>query len=533
MKDKALKFDVIIVGSGIAALNTARTLPKNLSIALVTKSHIGDGASVLAQGGISAVSKKNREDSFKSHVEDTLRAGDGLCNETVVKLCVEQGPLVIDELVKIGVPFSVKDKEHSEFMYDLTKEGGHSHRRIYHSGDITGEAIITQLVSEIRSFSNVKIFENNIAVSLIKADHICGVYVLDDEQREVCAFLGKAVVLATGGAGKAYLYTSNPDTATGDGIAMAYRAGASISNMEFYQFHPTCLYHTDAKNFLISEAVRGEGGVLKLKNGEAFMKPYHDMADLAPRDVVARAIDREMKKSGDDCVYLDITHKGKAFLQKRFPNIYKRCFSLGIDMAKDWIPVVPAAHYCCGGITVDTYGRTSLSGLYACGECSCTGLHGANRLASNSLLEAMVYSKRIAEIIPNDIITFKPIKDDNIQWQSGWAIHGDEAILIHHNWDELRRTMWNNVGIVRSMERLRKALTRIDLIKAETEDYYWRHHINKDLIELRNIVTVSEVIVMSAMARHESRGLHFMKDFPQPLPVKPEDTIVTRLRDHN
>lgn len=528
MSDANLKYDVIIVGSGIAGLNTAVNLDPSFKIALITKTKLGDGATWLAQGGIAAVSAKNEEDSFASHIEDTLSAGAGLCNAEVVKYCIENGPDVVSDLVKFGVDFS-----HREFIetaeYDLTKEGGHSHRRVYHSGDITGESIVGSLISQIRSKKNVSFYEDHTSINLIREDdgRISGLYALDNGSRQIKTFVAKVVVLATGGAGKAYLYTSNPDTATGDGIAMAYRAGAAVSNMEFFQFHPTCLYHPDAKNFLISEAVRGEGGILRLKNGERFMERYSDKKDLAPRDIVARAIDKEMKKTGADCVYLDVTHLDPEFVKQRFPNIYKKCLSYGFDMTKDLVPVVPAAHYCCGGIKVDMDGHSSLKGLYACGECSCTGLHGANRLASNSLLEAMVFSKRISRVIEKDLSVLPEI-DRTHAWESSWAKVPEETILIHHNWDELRRTMWNNVGIVRTMDRLKNALKRIEMIKAETEAFYWRYELSKDLIELRNIVTVAEIIVASAMSRRESRGLHYIVNFPKPNDNFLRDTILVK-----
>lgn len=528
MPHNGLHYDVIIVGSGIAGLNTASNLDPSLKVALITKTKLGDGASWLAQGGIASVSSKNESDSFESHIEDTLKAGAGLCNSNVVKYCIENGPDVVKDLVNIGVDFSLRDLIEAP-EYDLTKEGGHSHRRVYHSGDITGESIVERLLSKVKSKNNVTFFENHTSINLIHQDdgRVIGIYALNNASKKVITFVAKVVVLATGGAGKAYLYTSNPDVATGDGIAMAYRAGAVISNMEFYQFHPTCLYHPDAKNFLISEAVRGEGGILRLKNGERFMEKYDDRKDLAPRDIVARAIDKEMKMTGADCVYLDVTHLDHSFIKQRFPNIYSKCKKHGFDMTKDLIPVVPAAHYCCGGIKVDLDARTTLKGLYACGECSCTGLHGANRLASNSLLEAMVLSKRLAKTIEKDLKTL-PVIDKTPTWESSWAKIPEETILIHHNWDELRRTMWNNVGIVRTMDRLRNALKRIEMIEAETEAFYWKYELSKDLIELRNIVTVAEIIVVSAMSRKESRGLHYIVNFPKPSENFLKDTILAR-----
>jgi len=519
-------YDVIIIGSGIAGLNTARHIDKNLNVALITKTKLGNGSSILAQGGIASVSTKNEQDSFELHIQDTLKVGVGLCHKDVVEFCVKHGPEAIKDLIKIGVDFSLREINDN---YDLTKEGGHSHRRVYHSGDITGESIVQNLISDVRKRSNIKIFEDHVAINLIADDKgvASGVYVLDNNKKTIKAFIGGAVILATGGAGKAYLYTSNPDEATGDGIAMAYRAGAEISNMEFYQFHPTCLYHPEAKNFLISEAVRGEGGILRLKNGERFMTKYDDRKELAPRDVVARAIDREMKRTGDDCVYLDVTDLDKNFIKQRFPNIYERCLKIGVDMNTQWIPVVPAAHYCCGGVRVDTHGKTNIKGLFAVGECACSGLHGANRLASNSLLEAMVFSKIIGHEIKSNILEHtKPTKMP--EWESSWARIPEETILIHNNWDELRMTMWHNVGIVRSLDRLRNALKRIEIIKAETESYYWRYELTKDLIELRNIVTVAETIVVSAMSRKESRGLHYINNFPDQDEFFLRDTLLKK-----
>jgi len=518
-------YDVVIIGGGIAGLNIARDLDPKLKVAVITKEAMGDGASVLAQGGIASVSPENKGDSFESHIKDTLSVGAGLCNKKVVEYCIKHAPEAIKELLDVGVPFSIRDIDEQHF--DLTKEGGHSHRRIYHSGDITGEAIIQSLKHDVRKRKNVAIFEHSIAINLIALPNgtIGGVYVFNEPECSVKTFTAGATVLATGGAGKAYLYTSNPDTATGDGVAMAYRAGAEISNMEFYQFHPTCLYHPEAKNFLISEAVRGEGGILRLKNGDRFMKDYHEKLELAPRDVVARAIDKELKRTGDDCVYLDVTHLEPAFIKTRFPNIYDRCLKLGIDITKTWIPVVPAAHYSCGGIKVDIDGRTNLKGLWACGECASTGLHGANRLASNSLLEAMVFSKRIAVVAIEELID-KTLLACIPEWESSWTKAPEERVMVHNNWDELRLTMWNNVGIVRSMDRLMNALKRIEIIKAETESYYWNFELSKDLIELRNIVCVAEIIVRSAMSRKESRGLHYLKDFPETDVMCIRDTLV-------
>jgi L-aspartate oxidase len=524
-------YDVIIIGSGIAGLNTARHIDKKLKVALITKTKMGEGSSILAQGGIASVSPDNDQDSLDSHINDTLKAGVGLCHKDVVEYCIGNSTAAINDLINIGVDFSLRTiNDH----YDLTKEAGHSHRRIYHSGDITGESIIQHLVADVKKRPNVHVLEKHVAINLITDDenNVIGVYALDDssedkDKKNIVTLAARAIVLATGGAGKAYLYTSNPDEATGDGVAMAYRAGAAIANMEFFQFHPTCLYHPEAKNFLISEAVRGEGGVLRLKSGQRFMKNYDDRMELAPRDVVARAIDRELKRTGADCVYLDVTGLGADFIKQRFPNIYERCLKHGIDMTVQWIPVVPAAHYCCGGIKVDIQGRSTLKGLVAVGECACNGFHGANRLASNSLLEAMVFSRRIGGEIKEHLLD--PRYVSNVpQWESSWARIPEETLLVHHNWDELRMTMWNNVGIVRNMDRLKNALKRIDIIKAETESYYWKYELTKDLIELRNIVTVSDLIVASAMSRKESRGLHYIKSFPETDNSFLRDTVLVK-----
>jgi L-aspartate oxidase len=519
-----MQYDVIILGSGIAGLNTARYIDKSLRVAIISKTKVGKGSSILAQGGIASVSPNNDDDSLKLHVDDTLNAGAGLCNKKVVEYCVRRGPEVINDLIKIGVGFSLRDINNN---YDLTKEGGHSHRRVYHSGDITGEDIVNKLLAQVRKLSNVDIFEDHISINLIKdkKGRVIGAYVLDIKSGQVKRFVSGAVVLATGGAGKVYLYTSNPDEATGDGIAMAYRAGAKIANMEFFQFHPTCVYHPDAKNFLISEAVRGEGAVLRLKNGERFMKRYHPKMELAPRDIVARAIDAEMKRSGADCVYLDVTDLDDNYVRQRFPHIYEQCLKYGVDMTSQWIPVVPAAHYCCGGVKVDLDGRTSIKGLWACGEVACTGLHGANRLASNSLLEAMVFSTEMGRTVSKNLIKVtNPSKVP--EWESSWTRIPEETILIHNNWDELRLTMWNNVGIVRTKDRLKNALKRIKIIDAETESYYWKYELTKDLIELRNIVMVAEIIVASAMSRKESRGIHYMKDYPKLSKKYMKDTVI-------
>ncbi|HAX61748.1 MAG TPA: L-aspartate oxidase [Elusimicrobia bacterium] len=521
------KSDFLIIGSGIAGLSLALRLEKFGSVFIITKRGVSDANTTEAQGGIACVCQKN--DSFEKHIKDTLIAGAGLCKKNVVELVVKQAPARIEELKNWGVRFDV----------DIGLEGGHSERRVLHSGDHTGKVIEEALSARVKNKKNIKIFEDFMAVNLIKIDgKCCGVYALNCSPRLVApdfsrgggseansvveTFLAGVTILATGGAGKVYLYTSNPDVATGDGIAMAYRAGCKVANLEFMQFHPTCLYHPAAKSFLISEALRGEGAVLVDSKGRRFMKKYHPLSELAPRDIVARAIDSELKKSGDDSVFLDISFKSSGFIKKRFPMIYKKCLSYGIDITKKPIPVVPAAHYICGGVITDIHGRTNVPHLYAVGEVACTGFHGANRLASNSLLEGLVFSYQASQKIKKGQVLFsKKIEP----WKKGHATPPDEAIVISHNWDEIRRLMWNYVGIVRSNKRLERALARIENLKKEINQYYWDFIITQDLIELRNIATVSELIIKSAIARRESRGLHYNIDCPKKL-SKPKDTIL-------
>ncbi|PIF74606.1 L-aspartate oxidase [Variovorax sp. 54] len=504
-------FDVLIVGSGLAGLSAALHLAPTHRVAVLTKRALNDGSSAWAQGGIAAVLAAG--DSFDAHVEDTLVAGAGLCDPEATRFVVEGAPQAIGWLRELGVPFSEEGGD-----LHLTREGGHSQRRIVHVTDATGAAVQQVLIERVRRTPNITLFEHHTLVDLVTgtklglADPSCqGLYALDGETDEVLAFRAPHTILATGGAGKVYLYTTNPDTATGDGIAAAWRAGCRVSNLEFIQFHPTCLYHPHAKSFLISEAVRGEGGLLKLPDGTRFMPTHDERAELAPRDVVARAIDFEMKKHGLDCVYLDISHQPPAFLKEHFPNILARCLELGIDITREPIPVVPAAHYTCGGVLSDLAGRTDIPGLYAIGETACTGLHGANRLASNSLVECMVFARAAA-----DAIAQAPSRERAAlpAWDESRVTDADEAVVISHNWDELRRFMWDYVGIVRTNKRLERASHRIALLQAEIQEFYANFHVTRDLLELRNLVQVAELIVRSAQARHESRGLHFSRDYP-------------------
>jgi L-aspartate oxidase len=531
-----LDFDTLIIGSGLAGLTLALNLAQNNKVGLITKGALLDGASGWAQGGIAAT--LSDEDSPQAHIRDTLIAGAGLCNEKVTRYVVENGPQAIQWLISQGVPFT-RDQGNGT-GYHLTREGGHSVRRVIHAADATGQAVQLTLSEKARAHPNITVLEHHVAIDLIttaklahlgvqtgeKSNRCYGAYVLDSVAGTVRTIGAHNTVLATGGAGKVYLYTTNPDTATGDGIAMGWRAGCQVANMEFIQFHPTCLYHPHAKSFLISEAVRGEGGVLKLPDGSRFM-PWHDeRAELAPRDIVARAIDFEMKKRGLDCVYLDISHKPADFLKEHFPNIYKRCLELGIDITKQPIPVVPAAHYTCGGVVTDWNGKTDLDNLYAIGETAHTGLHGANRLASNSLLECLVFGQAAA----NDITAQPPEPAIELpQWDESRVTNADEEIVISHNWDELRRFMWSYVGIVRTTKRLERARRRIELLHEEINEYYANFRVTNDLLELRNLVDTADLIVQSAMLRHESRGLHYSRDYPGLLP-EARDTVLKRSR---
>lgn len=519
-------YDVLIIGSGAAGLTSALQLDKNLNIALISKSSLQGGASWLAQGGIAAVFDEN--DSADAHVEDTLIAGAGLCHEESVRFVVENGPEAVSWLIEQGVTFT---RESNQQNYHLTQEGGHSHRRILHTADATGKEVTGTLVDQAIAAPNIDIFEHHCAVDLVtQADknsrkiRCTGAYLLDIQTSVISLFQAKSVILASGGASKAYLYTSNPDGASGDGIAMAWRKGCRVANLEFNQFHPTCLYHSKAKSFLITEALRGEGAILRLPNGSAFMKHFHPDAELAPRDVVARAIDHEMKRLGSDCLYLDISHQSAEFITEHFPTVYKQCLQYGIDITTDPIPVVPAAHYTCGGIMVSNDGQTDLLNLYAIGENAFTGLHGANRMASNSLLECLVYAQGAARKI-NQQIGQIPVPDFIPEWDESRVGHSDEDVVISHNWDELRRFMWDYVGIVRTDKRLARAQHRIKLLQKEIQEYYSNCLITRDLLELRNLATVSELIIRCAMQRKESRGLHFTLDYPELSPIA-RDTVM-------
>jgi L-aspartate oxidase len=518
-------FDVLILGSGLAGQSLALRLAAHRRVALVTKKTLEDSASGWAQGGIAAV--LDAADSIEAHIQDTLTAGAGLCDVAATRFVVENSRNAIEWLIGQGVHFTRDDA--SVLGYHLTREGGHSHRRVIHVADATGAAVQETLTDRVRHHPSIKIFERHIAIDLITGAKLgkpqpgcLGAYVLDIDADRVLTFSATHTILATGGAGKVYLYTTNPDTATGDGIAMAWRAGCRVANMEFVQFHPTCLYHPQAKSFLISEAVRGEGGLLRLPDGTRFMPEHDQRAELAPRDIVARAIDFQMKKRGLDCVFLDISHKPASFLMEHFPTIHARCLEFGIDLTRDPIPVVPAAHYTCGGIVTDLNARTDLPGLYAIGESACTGLHGANRLASNSLLECLVFSEAAAK----DILSTKPRRALKLpQWDESRVTDADEEIVISHNWDELRRFMWDYVGIVRTSKRLERALHRIRLLEREIDDYYANFRVSNDLIELRNLVLTAHLIVRCAQRRKESRGLHFSRDYPELL-AHPRDTLL-------
>ncbi len=516
--------DYLVLGSGVSGLTYALEVAAHGTVAVVTKRAVSESNTNYAQGGVAAV--MGPDDSFQDHAADTIRVGYGLSKPEIVNLVVEGGPGAIRQLMALGADF---DGGGADDALDLTREGGHNKRRVVHAGDITGREVQRVLVEAARRTPNITIYEDHMAVDLIELSkfggphQIAGAYVLEEATRQVHTFVSPVTVLATGGAGKVYLYTSNPDVATGDGVAMAYRAGAQIANMEFFQFHPTCLYHPKAKSFLISEALRGEGGILRLADGDAFMARHHEMKDLAPRDVVARTIDFEMKRTGADCVYLDMTHEDGEVVKARFPNIYEQCLEYGIDLTKEPIPVVPAAHYMCGGVVVDEHGQSTIPGLWAIGEVTCSGLHGANRLASNSLLEGLVYANRTATATQ---AVAKAHLAEPPDWDTGSAVPSDEAVVVTQNWDEIRRFMWNYVGIVRSDRRLRRAARRVALLKDEIRQYYWEHLVTRDLLELRNIADVAEMIISCAATRRESRGLHYTIDHPDTLEAFARDTHI-------
>ncbi|MHA1768562.1 MAG: L-aspartate oxidase [Candidatus Thorarchaeota archaeon] len=511
MFNKIYTSDFLVIGSGLAGLLFALKASKNGKVHIVTKETLSDSATERAQGGIAAV--VSIEDSIDLHIEDTIRVGDGLCHRDVVEEIVQEGPARVRELIELGVDFC---KDENSGKYELGLEGGHSKRRVLHVKDHTGADIEKALVERVRHADNIEIFENHMAVNLYVANNqVHGAYVLDKNTSEVERFSSRIVVLATGGAGRVFLYTSNPDVATGDGIAMAYRAGATVQNLEMVQVHPTLLYHHKVRSFLISEALRGEGALLLGPDGQRFMPKYHEKAELGPRDEVARAIDNELKRTGADHVWLDISFKDPEFIRERFPVIYETCLSAGIDITKEPIPVVPAAHYMMGGVRADTSGRTDVKGLYAIGETACTGFHGANRLASNSLLEAAVLAHN-ASIAANEEIKFHKSIEEMTPWDPGEATDADELVVLSHLWDEVRRIMINYVGIVRSNKRLIRARNRIGFISREINQFYWDYKITPDLVELRNIVTVAELIIKMARMRKESRGAHFNKDYPLP-----------------
>lgn len=525
-----LRCDVLIIGSGLAGLTSALKLADHKKVLIVSKREILDSSSQWAQGGVAAV--MSVDDSIESHVKDTEFVGGGLTDPKVAHFVASHGKEAIQWLTDLNVPFSRDETTH---QFHLTKEGGHSHRRVVHAKDATGKAIQKTLSEKVKAHPNIKILENHIAVDLItekkslkvekiKSNRCLGAYVLNNKTGKVMTVSSQETILAAGGVSKVYLYTTNPDVSTGDGVAMAWRAGCRVANMEFIQFHPTCLYHPKAKSFLISEIVRGEGGLLKLPDGSRFMDEYDERGELASRDIVARAIDFEMKKRGIDCVYLDISHKSPDFIKSQFPTIYARCLELGIDITKEWIPVVPAAHYSCGGVMTNLSGQTDLAHLYAIGETAYTGLHGANRLASNSLLECLVFGDAVAKHILHSKIESSSF--DLPHWDESRVTDADEEILITHTWNELRRFMWNYVGIVRTNKRLSRALHRIHMLRDEVHEFYTNFKVSHNLIELRNLLQVAELIVESAIARHESRGLHFSRDYPKQLKVA-KPTILT------
>jgi L-aspartate oxidase len=535
MQSDQHQYDVLIIGSGASGLSLALQLAETATVAVLSKAALTEGATFYAQGGVSAV--LDTSDSIESHVLDTLQVGAKLCNPDIVRFVVEHGRESIQWLIDIGVSFT-KNPDPSGYEYHLHQEGGHSHRRIIHAADSTGKEIESTLEHRVRSHSNIALFEFHTAVDLITARKLglagqrcLGAYVYDQQTHRVKVFSAKFTVLATGGAGKVYLYTSNPDTCTGDGIAIAWRAGCRVANMEFVQFHPTCLYHPKAKSFLISEALRGEGARLRLPDGQAFMHKYDDRLELAPRDIVARAIDHEIKRWGSDYVYLDISHRPGNFIIDHFPTIYARCLQYGFDITKEPIPVVPAAHYTCGGVMIDKHGRTDIPGLYAIGEVSCSGLHGANRMASNSLLECVVFAHSSYQDIKASLPE-APAPPALPEWDESQVTDSDEEVVVSHNWDEIRRFMWDYVGIVRTIKRLRRAQRRIQLLQSEIHEYYGNFRLTNNLIELRNLALVAAVIIESALRRKESRGLHYSLDYPSAnTDVPAKDTILNPLFD--
>jgi len=522
-------FDYLVIGSGIAGLTFALQAAETGSVAIITKKNRAESNTNYAQGGIAAVT--GDDDSLDLHVRDTLVAGAGLCKEDVVRTIVTEGPKLVHELIEMGVRFT----ESESGKYDLGQEGGHTRRRVLHAGDITGREIERALLAQVAANQNITVLEDVLAIDFITSEksglagpnRCVGCYALNTRTDEVETFGATVTLLATGGSGKVYLYTSNPDIASGDGVAMAYRAGAGIANMEFMQFHPTCLYHPRAKSFLISEAVRGEGAILRGEDGEPFMQRYHEQRDLAPRDIVARAIDAEMKRTGADCVWLDLTHRDAEFIRNRFPNIYAKCLEYGFDMAQQPIPVVPAAHYQCGGVATNVDGETNIKGLLAAGEVACTGLHGANRLASNSLLEALVVAHRAAQVAKRHVSANPAGLAKLPAWETGGVSNADELVVVTHNWDEIRRCMWDYVGIVRTDKRLQRARTRIQNLQNEINRFYWDYKVTPGLIELRNLALVAELIIESALQRKESRGLHYNLDYPDLLP-EARDTVVRK-----
>jgi L-aspartate oxidase len=522
-----METDYLVIGSGIAGLYFALRASEHGRVLIVTKRAPEEANTAYAQGGISGVFAE--DDSFEKHIEDTLVVGDGLCHRDAVEVCVREAPGHIRALAE---EFGAEFGRLPDGTFELGREGGHTARRVVHAKDATGWEIERALLAAVRARADrITMLPDHLAIDLLSmakyggTDACFGAYVFDQKSGEVKTIVARATVLAAGGAGKVYLYTTNPDVATGDGIAMAYRAGARIANMEFFQFHPTCLYHPYAKSFLITEAMRGEGGVLKLRDGSTFMERYHEMKSLAPRDVVARAIDNELKRTGDDYVLLDVTHLAPEFIVERFPNIHARCLKYGIDITKQPIPVVPAAHYMCGGVQTDLHGRTSVRNLFAIGEVSCTGLHGACRLASNSLLEGLVFGQRAADAVKDTNAVRPPGIAD---WAAGAASDSDDAIVVAQNWDEIRRLMWSYVGIVRTDKRLERAHRRIQLVREEIREYYWNFKITSDLVELRNLALVANLIIESARRRKESRGLHYTLDYPDKVPRFARDTVLRR-----